>query len=160
MPYYRGDFYRGDPGFWSSALGLVKRAAGFIPGVGPIISGVTRAAEIMKPPGHAIERVVGPVVRAVKGHPVLSAAGAAGAVGVGAALMRGGGPAAGMRGFHVSRKTGKVVKNRHMRSTNPRALRRALRRIGGFARLARRVMHYTQPRHKGKLAFKFHRRKK
>jgi hypothetical protein len=153
--FYRGDFRRGDPGFLSAIGGLAKRVFhAVLPGGG---GAITKTVERLPAPREAVQAVV----RAVKGHPVLSAAGAAGAIGVGGVLAgRMGAPAAGMRGFHVSRKTGHLVKNRHMRATNPRALRRALRRVGGFARLARRVMSFTHPGRKGKLRFKFHRRKK
>jgi hypothetical protein len=86
-------------------------------------------------------------------HPVLSAAGAAGVVG---AAMGAGGerlamhPGAHMRGFHVSRKTGKIVRNRHMNVCNPRALRRSLRRAHGFAKVAMRTIHLLHPKKKGR----------
>jgi hypothetical protein len=48
-----------------------------------------------------------------------------------------------------------------MRVTNPRALRRAIRRATGFARLARRVLHFVGPKApRGRAVFKFKRRKK
>jgi hypothetical protein len=52
-----------------------------------------------------------------------------------------------------------LVKNRRMNVGNARALKRALRRAGGFARLARRVMSFTHPR-AGRGHFKFRRRGK
>lgn len=101
-------------------------------------------------------RVVG---GAIARHPVLSAAGAAGAAGAAVAALERGGGAAG-KGFHVSRTTGRVVRNRHMRVTNPRALKRSLRRVSGFARVARRVLHFTSPGRKGRLRYKFPKRKR
>src|SRR5438309_12030330 len=87
MGYYRpqGDYYagyRGDPGIGSFFLGLAKKAVGFIPGVGPALSAVM--------PGGARTVAAGAITAAVKGgagrsmgslvrHPLLSAAGAAGA---------------------------------------------------------------------------------
>src|SRR5713101_2324804 len=163
MSYYQGDFtriahMRGDPGFFSFAKSLLGTAAGFIPGLGGVAGKL-----LSKAPGGAIVRAVeagGGIVRRVGGaivkHPVLSAAGAAGVAGAVGGLV-GRETAGGMapKGFHVSRKTGKVVKNRRMRVTNPRALRRAIRRATGFARLARKVLSFTSPRkHKGHMYFK------
>lgn len=156
--FYRGDFYRGDPGFLST-LGRLggKLLGGLMPG-GAVVSG-------------AIERVARiPIVRKVGGaiakHPVLSAAGAAGTIGVlgGGAAERMMAPGGAPKGFHPCKHAGRckhaLVRNRHMRVTNPRALRRALRRVGGFSRLARRVMHWTHPRQRGRLAFRFPKRRK
>lgn len=88
----------------------------------------------------------------------------------------------GMRGYHLNKSTyetrgggtsrwggagnlqlhakGTVpVRNRRMNVGNARALKRALRRAGGFARLARRVMSFTHPK-SGRGHFKFKRRAK
>ena len=54
--------------------------------------------------------------------------------------------APGQRGFHISKKTGKLVRNRRMRVTNPKALRRAIRRARGFAHLAKQVLSFTAAR--------------
>ena len=176
MSYYMtGDFYkgrfRGDPGFLSflgKGLGIV---GGLIPGVGGIISKAGGA--LVKAGTPASHAVATPIVSGMKtgitavgkvigGHPVLSAAGAAGAIGAIGGVMAGehGMVPAGMKGYHLSKKTGKMVKNRHMRVTNPRALRRSLRRIGGFSRLARKVIHITHPRARGRAVFRFKRRKR
>lgn len=162
--YYRGDYYRGDPGFLSFFKRIGGAALGMIPGVGPIARTATTAIErIGATRAGGIVRQAG---RVIAQHPVLSAAGAAGAIGAlggaaGERLALPGGVAP--KGFHPC-KSGRckhaVVRNRHMRVTNPRALRRALRRVGGFSRLARRVMHFTHPRSKGRLAFRFPKRRK
>jgi len=52
-----------------------------------------------------------------------------------------------------------LVRNRHRNVGNARALKHALSRVSGFARLARRVMSFTAPGH-GRGKFKFRRRKK
>lgn len=52
-----------------------------------------------------------------------------------------------------------LVRNRRMNVGNARALKRALRRASGFARLARRVMSFTHPR-AGRGHFKFKKRGK
>lgn len=176
MSYYRaGDFYsarfRGDPGFLSflgKGLGVV---GGLIPGVGGLISKAGSALVKAGTPAaaggaHAIvpamKTGITAVGKVVAGHPVLSAAGAAGAIGAVGGMMAGehGMVPAGMKGYHLSKKTGKLVKNRHMRVTNPKALRRSLRRIGGFSRLARKVIHITHPRARGRAVFRFKRRKR
>lgn len=152
MSYYAGDYYRG--GFFSFLGGLAKKAVGFIPGVGPIASTAIGAIEKVAP---GLGKLGGKVMKGAVKHPVLSAAAAAGVVTGGAAMMHHAGGAAvagGMtgRGMHISRKTGAMVRNRHMRVTNPRALRRALRRAHGFAKLAMRTIHLVHPRKKGRFA--------
>ena len=59
-------------------------------------------------------------------------------------------------GFHHAKHKGafggllasKCVRNRHMNVSNPRALRRSIRRLRGFEKLARSVLHITSPRKK------------
>jgi hypothetical protein len=156
--FYQGDFYRGDPGFFSLfgkvARGIGSAAAGLIPGIGGLASKAISKIPIASRPG------VGTMVRAgaervgtmVAKHPVLTAAGAAGTIGLlgGRTAGRMGMVPAGEKGFHISRKTGRVVRNRHMRVTNPKALRRALRRAHGFAKLAMRTIHLVHPRKKAR----------
>lgn len=76
------------------------------------------------------------------------------------------------KGYHINKailrqlRTGKpqnykrvLVKNQRMNVTNPRALRRGIRRAQGFAKLARRVLSFVSPRApKGKAIFKRKRR--
>ncbi len=180
MPYYQGDFYRGDfyqgDPFWGAAWGFAKAAIGAgRRKIASVLAGAPAAAgaastAIMKMPGGAIvQRAGGAVVRVATKHPVLTAAGAAGTIGVlggvGGARVMGPGAAPGMvmRGFHVIKKgpqAGALARNRRMRVTNPRALRRAIRRATGFARLARRVLHFTSPRApRGRAIFKRRRKK-
>jgi len=171
VSYYTGDFYQGDPGFMS----FLGRAAGFIPGIGGTLSkivtkiGSSRAGKF------------------VAQHPTLTAAATSGIAGAGTGMMlrpsggtpmmMGGTPAAlgfrtmapgpagpSARGYHMSKPRRGVpphlVRNRRMRVTNPRALRRAIRRARGFERLARKVMHFVSPRaHKGRAVFRARRRK-
>jgi len=155
MSYYQGDYgfsqlkragvYRGDPGFFSFLGNVAKSALGFVPGVGPILSKVADVA-IPKVGGmvpRAVEAGRGAIVKVGSGivkHPVLSAAGAAGAVaagGIGAAIEH-----------HVLRGGGR--KHKRMNVYNPRALRRALRRAHGFAKMARKIIrvtsHYKHPK--------------
>lgn len=170
MSYYQGDFYQGDPGFLSGFGRILGGVASFIPGVGGIASRVIKGVAGSK------------AGKMVAQHPTLSAAGASGLIGAGGGELLGrmGGPiqARGMgvmgpggvsaRGYHMSKprkvnpKSGipHLVRNRRMRVTNPRALRRAIRRARGFERLARKVMHFVSPRHvKGRAVFKARRRR-
>lgn len=160
MSYYMGDYYRGDPGFFSFLGGLAKTAVGFIPGVGPALqSGLeaitarkataaaagAAAVSTMKPGFFkgATQRVTSGVLK----HPVLSGAGAAGIAGAlagaGAEKMLGGG-----RKCRHLLPSGKC--RRRMRVTNPKALRRAIRRTTGFAKLAMRTIHIVHPQKKGR----------
>ncbi len=153
MSYYMGDYtsnqrrmagvLRGDPGFFSFLKSVGSFAAGFIPGVGPVASKVIEHIPIRSGTvARAVEAGRGGIVKvgsAIIKHPVLSAAGAAGAIaagGVGAELER----------HHLLGGR----KHKRMNVYNPRALRRALRRAHGFAKMARKIIrvtsHYKHPR--------------
>src|SRR5882672_2397853 len=129
MSYYQGDFfprrgYRAAGDFLGIGK-LFKKAVGY---VAPVVTGLVD--RWMPGVGTAIAKVAGGAsnvaksgARAVIAHPVLSAAGAAGALAgaVGVHHMMGShagavvaGGQAGMPGYHVSRRTGRVVRNRHM----------------------------------------------
>jgi hypothetical protein len=158
MGYYmagRGDFYRGggrgDPGFLSFLGGLAKTAVGFIPGIGPIAKGAIDVAST------AISKVASrPIVKTavgiVKAHPVLTAAGGAGAVAtaIGAHKMLPSAAGAGMGAAMNGGGGGFGRKRRRMNPYNPRALRRALRRTHSFAKMARQIIrvakHYKSPK--------------
>lgn len=166
-----GDFYptgvrRGDPGIGSFLMGLGKGALSFLPG-GSAVSGAIDAAGALFKKGTAaaagggsgiVKRVAEPIAAVATKHPVLTAAGAAGAAGMmmgagATALMAPGGACP--RGHHISKSKhsksfGKCVRNRRMRVTNPKALRRAIRRTSGFAKLAMRTIHLVHPRKKAR----------
>jgi|SRR5438309_4570427 len=166
MGYYMGDFYRGyrgDPGFFSFLGGLAKKAVGFIPGVGPAISGavgaITSRAPAIARVGRATSQIVKRGGAVVAAHPVLSAAGAAGVVGtMGAAAMhsRSSRAAAGMAGHAVLGHR----RHRRMNVCNPKALRRAVRRTHGFAKLAMKTIHLVHPKKHAKFGGFKKRRKK
>ncbi len=164
MPYYQGDFYTGDyyagdPGFFSGIVGLGKRLFGSVLGRrGGSAAGAGMGGMVRAEAGAIIRRAGGAISR----HPVLSAAGAAGTIGALGGVFggRAGMVPAGQRGFHISRRTGRLVKNRHMRVTNPKALRRAIRRTTGFAKLAMRTIHLVHPKRRARFGgFKKRRRK-
>jgi len=147
-------YYTGDPGFFSIVKSVGGAFAGLIPGVGGPISRVI--SKIPLP----IRGAAGTAMRVTRGaiikHPVLSAVGAAGALAVGAAEV-------GRMGM-LGRPAGKHPSMRHLRAlamglrrarprmnvTNVHALRRSLRRVHGFARLAMKVIHIVHPKKKGR----------
>ncbi len=48
-------------------------------------------------------------------------------------------------GYHFAKDgSGRLVRNRRMNIANPRALRRAMRRVQGFEKLARRTISFTR----------------
>ena len=147
MSYYQGDFYQGDPGFFSflgklgkgifsAATGLgggggtkIIKAAPSLPGVGTMMSKVMKSPLAVR------------AGRAIVKHPVLSAAGAAGAIGM---MGAGAGAAIGRRGM-VHAVPG-LRRRRRMNVCNVRALRRSIRRTQGFAKLAMRTIHIVHPK--------------
>jgi hypothetical protein len=151
-------YYSGDPGFFSIFKSIGGALASFIPGVGGFAS-------------KAISHIPGPVKtgvmragRAIIKHPVISGAGAA------AVLAAGGAEAGRMSVGHRGRKPsarhlhalamGLRRARPRMNVTNVHALRKALRRAHGFARLAMKTIHLVHPKHKGRFGgFKKRRRK-
>jgi len=48
-------------------------------------------------------------------------------------------------GYHFAKNgSGKLVRNRRMNVANPRALRRSMRRVAGFEKLAKRTIQFTR----------------
>jgi hypothetical protein len=182
--YYTGDYYEGDPGFFGSlgrfAKGIMGAGIRSIPGVGAMVSGVGSIARA----GSAMMRVRQATTQ-TRALPSMYETGYPGALSLpsearmrftrppmpgGAPLMlppAGGavaraGPCVKMsprgRRIRVNCRTGKAI--RHMRVTNPKALRRAIRRANGFAKLARKVMHFTSARApKGRAIFRKRRKR-
>jgi hypothetical protein len=161
VSYYRGDYYRGDPGFFSFLGGLAKTAVGFIPGVGPIASkAIDVASSALTKRATAapiatlgeIKSGIRPVLSkagaVIRKHPVLSAAGAAGTIGAAAGVAH-----------HLMRGKHGGGGGRRMNVCNPRALRRAIRRTHAFARLAMKTIHLVHPKKKARFGG-FKRRKK
>lgn len=164
---YRGDYYRGDPGFWSTLGGIAKGVVGAVTGINlGSVAPKAVAAAAPAAAGSAIAKVlpaslktaVGKAGAIVKAHPVLTAAGAAG---LGGAVLGGAGEKVAM-GRAAARGAGLAMPGRHrrrMRVTNVKALRRAIRRATGFAHLAKKVLSFTERRpHRGRAVFKRPRR--
>lgn len=168
--YYRGDYYRrGDPGFFSSVgnfLGHVAKGAidigtgnfggAISEGLGALgISGSSASgpANPPPPPGRTVSTGTSIVKRGIAAlAPVAPGA----ALGLG--MLTGGLTSPGAvgangvpHGYHISKKTGRVVRNRHMNPLNVRALRRADRRAHAFLRISRHlVRHYVAKQPKGR----------
>jgi len=164
MGDYRTYGYAGDPGFLSSLWRGVKKIAmpilgGMIAGpagvaIGGALGGGGRTPPIM-PMSAAGTQVVGQVT-------MPGGASFGGGIQLGQGMSRtpkGGmygppriaGPvAAGMpagipSGWHYAKDgSGKLVRNRRMNVANPRALRRSMRRVQGFEKLARRTITFTR----------------
>lgn len=171
MPYYsppQGDYRtygygRGDPGFLSSLWkGVKKIAAPIIGGMiggpfGAVIGGAIGGGGGQPPPIRQIPQPrssvglnLGPIsarstdfyppVPKFSGAPMAAGArgGRAGPVGMDASGCC---PV----GYHMA-KSGppRCVRNRRMNVANPRALRRSMRRVQGFEKLARRTISFTK----------------
>lgn len=169
MGYYMGDYYgyRGDPGFLSVLGKIGSTVAGFIPGVGPSlsagISALTKAKEVAPlalpaaagaassiSKARAIGRAAGATVLK---HPVLTGAGAAGIVGAAGVIAGRATKGSAAVSSGVSGAFGR--RHRRMRVTNVKALRRAIRRAHGFAKIAKKCLSFTERRpHAGRAYFK------
>ena len=157
-------YYSGDPGFFSIFKNVASAAVGMIPGVGGIAGKlISKIPSGIRPGIATMAKTAG---TAIIKHPVISGAAAAGAVALGSGAMG--------RAGAFGRPAGKHPSARHMHAlamglrrarprmnvTNVHALRRALRRTHGFAKLAMRVIHMTHPKKKARFGgFKKRRRK-
>jgi hypothetical protein len=142
--YTRGDYYRrGDflGGLFGGIAGAVKGFA--TGGVTGLVSGAFTGANVgsrgaPKPPQ-------GPI-HLPSTLPVIG-----GAVDVGRKMLGETVAQPGTPGYHVSKKTGHLVRNRHMNPLNVKALRRADRRARSFLHITHKlVRHYTAKAPKGK----------
>jgi len=156
MSYYRsqmGDYktygYAGDPGWLSSIWKGVKKFAGPILGgviggpVGAVIGAAGAGAPqkprppMLPPPG-----TIGGAVSFPGGTQLQFARAPGVALGPQAA-----GAMAGVcpTGYHLAKDgSGRMVRNRRMNIANPRALRRAMRRVQGFEKMAKRTISFTK----------------
>lgn len=171
MSYYRrpmGDYktygYAGDPGFLSSLWKGIKKVAipivgGLIGGpIGAIVAGAAGRTPAVQAPGAGFPGVgMGFTMAAPPGWRFPSGydkgGGAKGPSMPGwvpplaTQAMINGCPPGGAcpTGFHPDKRTGtKCVRNRRMNVANPRALRRSMRRVQGFEKLARRTISFTR----------------
>jgi len=171
MSYYSpqaGDYktygYAGDPGFLSSLWRGVKRIAAPIIGgmiAGPFGAAAAGALVASKPaPPMQFPTTVGrggfPIVGQVTmpggaqftGGVIVPTGGRGGKFGGrGTRITRApvGMPEGVPSGYHFAKDgSGRLVRNRRMNVANPRALRRSMRRVQGFEKLARRTITFTR----------------
>ncbi len=171
MSYYSpqaGDYktygYAGDPGFLSSLWRGVKKIAR--PILGGLIGGPIGAIVGGALGGRAPAPTQFPMVpQAGGGFPIAGQVtmpgGASFAVGAmvpgrgrlppytatGPGVLPAGGRGGQMvpSGYHFAKDgSGRLVRNRRMNVANPRALRRSMRRVQGFEKLARRTITFTR----------------
>jgi len=165
MSYYQapmGDYktygYAGDPGFLSKLWKGFKKVARFIPGPIGAVANVAAAFKTppirsagfaptvqFKPqitypqtvpmPGGGRMTRFGPRAGAYPGRPfALPSPAQMGAPGEPCPT-----------GYHLAKDgSGRWVRNRRMNIANPRALRRAMRRVQGFEKLAKRTITFTR----------------
>jgi len=171
MSYYArpaGDYktygYAGDPGFLSSLWKGVKKVAKFAIGTaiggpigGAIVSQIggggggppqqfpvapgTIGGAISFPGGTTVSTAYQPKVM----RPGIGRLPPFTAQGPGVMPAGGRGGTLVPSGWHFAKDgSGKLVRNRRMNVANPRALRRSMRRVQGFEKLARRTITFTR----------------
>lgn len=172
--YGQGDYGQGDPGLFSFLGKVAKGVIGSIPGVGGVLNaGIDAVGGLLhhsSPTVHLVGSGGGSITTlaippgAIQ-PPVQQTSteigyGLFGHTTTYAPAM----PGPGHAGYHQVRKgknAGKWVRNRHMNITNPRALRRAVRRAHGFEKMARRMLGFTTPhKPKGRMYFRARSKKK
>jgi len=164
MGDYKTYGYAGDPGFLSSLWKGIKGVA--LPILGGLIAGpagvAVGTAMTRPPPGRTPAIIPGQVGGAVT-FPGGTSIGLGYAPGGGAmvpgqgrlppftatgpGVLPGGGRGGAMvpSGYHFAKDgSGKLVRNRRMNVANPRALRRSMRRVQGFEKLAKRTIQFTR----------------
>ena len=164
MGDYKTYGYAGDPGFLSSLWKGIKKVA--LPVLGGIIGGPAGAALGGALGGKPSPPTQFPMVpqagRGGAGFPVMGqvtfpggtsltggvmvpgrgplppfAPGGVGQAGRGGVMMP--------SGYHYAKDgSGRLVRNRRMNVANPRALRRSMRRVQGFEKLAKRTIQFTR----------------
>ena len=140
---------QGDPGLFSILGKIIKPAWKFLkPLILPTaVAAGTAVVAAPAPPVPAAPAVPGAGAFPGVGYGIPAAAGAA--VGGAIAGYRGAAMPAGVcpAGYHPRkdrRLPFKCVRNRRMNIANPRALRRGMRRVKGFEKLARRTISFTK----------------
>ncbi len=159
MPYYNrpmGDYATGgygrsmgDPGLLSSIWKIVKPIVTKVV-LGPVLGPVLGAAAGVAAGKQLVTQPAGPPLPPAAAFPGVGAvqigAGIGAAAGAGVAAYRGaavGGVCP--SGYHPAKdRSGRCVRNRRMNIANPRALRRSMRRVKGFEKLARKTISFTK----------------
>jgi len=141
VSYYQpqmGDYYRrGDPGFLSSVWKGVKAVGKAVFGGPTIVPGAIGA-------GIAATAITGTMPGGKQIGPPLPGPMGAGVCGPRPIIPLGPGGCC-PTGYHPAKNgEAKCVRNRRMNITNPQALRRSMRRVQGFEKLAKRTIQFTK----------------
>lgn len=137
MPYYSGDYYRGDGNYAAGGIfGTIGKALGKVAKTALSLTPIGRVAGAVLP---ALSRPSMPTITGFAPPTIVPKPGFGGAL---ERLLPGG-----ESGFMVA-------KRRRMNVTNVRALRRAGRRVRGFLKLASRLGALPVSRAKSKRLFK------
>ncbi len=152
MSYYRrpmGDYktygYAGDPGWLSGAWKVIKTIGKSILGIPA--KGVPVVAPVVAGVGAGMALGPQALVPAPGGFPGGFGATGPAMYGTGGSAFGPPGVPAGQlpRGYHWAKDgSGRAVRNRRMNVANPRALRKAMRRVQGFEKLAKRTITFTK----------------
>jgi hypothetical protein len=148
MGDYKTYGYAGDPGWLSSAFKFLKKKV--LPIVGGIIGGPVGVAvgalgglAAATKPRQALPAPMAPPPGSIGGAVSFPGGTTVSVAGVmpGHAAMGAHAPA----GYHLDKATrSRWVRNRRMNIANPRALRKAMRRVAGFEKLAKRTISFTR----------------
>ena len=148
MGDYKTYGYAGDPGWLSSIWKVVKKplrtvVGGMVGGpVGAFIAGAAGGAASKKPaaPPATTGMPTGAALGGAVSFPGGTTVSVAGVLPTHAALG-----AHAPAGYHLDKATrSRWVRNRRMNIANPRALRKAMRRVQGFEKLAKRTISFTR----------------
>jgi len=154
--YYQGDYYQGDPFFGALIGGAVSWLGKKLLKRGAKKVGTTAMTKVARAGtgiavGAGVGAAAGPLARAVGTIPTLALPLPGGGVFRPGAALPGGvpmvSPGCCPTGFHFNKALTRsgappgtvCVRNRSMNVANPRALRRSLRRVAGFGKLAQRA---------------------
>jgi len=145
MGDYKTYGYAGDPGWLSSLWKGIKKIAK--PILGGIIGGIgTEMIAAPTGPGAATPALPPPPgsIGGAVSFPGGTRVSVAGTLPLGLPSHAGLGMHA-PAGYHLDKKTRtRWVRNRRMNVANPRALRKAMRRVQGFEKLAKRTIQFTR----------------
>jgi len=150
---YRTYGYAGDPGWLSSIWKGIKKIAPVVLGTmigGPVGGAIGAAAggrSVATPPFQPPPGTIGGAVSFPGGINISGAMVPSGGKGGRRVMRPSSVPATGEcpTGYHLAKDgSGRWVRNRRMNIANPKALRRSMRRVQGFEKMAKRVINFNK----------------